>query len=125
VERATTRFAVARNRVGLRSWTVSTAGQATTCSSPATDYFIFDSPLDPVKNVDHITNFAVANDVGIQQDKILLSDAVFTDLAPNMPESKFSTFVKETSNGDLLYNGTLFAHVDAAVSLLYSNFQIF
>jgi Ca2+-binding RTX toxin-like protein len=98
-------------------------GNDTLIGGPGADYFMFDSPLVPA-NVDHIVNFNVASDRGIQADKILLDDEIFTDLKPNMSESAFDALVKETSNGDLYYEGKLFAHLDGAPQLLFSNYVI-
>jgi hypothetical protein len=46
-------------------------------------------------------------------------------LSPNMPEIAFDMHVHEAGDGDLTYNGKLFAHLDGAPLLSYSNFQIY
>jgi len=94
---------------------------------PGTDYFMFDAA--PVAaNVDEIRNFTVAGGHG-QPDKILLDDYVFTALSPSMPQSLFEALVKEMPNGDLLYEGQLFAHLDPVANgvphLTYADFQIY
>jgi len=94
---------------------------------PGTDYFMFD--VAPVAaNVDEIQNFTVAGGHG-QPDKILLDDYVFTDLKPNMSQALFQALVTEATNGDLFYEGHLFAHLDPTANgiphLSYSDFQIY
>lgn len=101
-------------------------GNDTLIGGPATDHFIFSSPsVVGISNFDTIKNFNVASDKGVQADEIWLNDFYFKDLSPDMPESKFWSLVHETPNGDLLYEGQAFAHLDGAPQLLYSNFHIY
>jgi Ca2+-binding RTX toxin-like protein len=106
-------------------------GNDTLIGSPGTDYFLFDSHLDPMTNVDHIQNFTVASAKGVPADKIWLNDIIFTDLfLENISSDKelemaFDAHIHEAANGDLTYNGILFAHLDGAPQLSYSNFQIY
>jgi len=82
-------------------------GNDTLIGGPGADYFMFDDVANNLpQSVDHVVNFTVASDRGVQADKILLNDVAFTDLDPNMSASAFYAHVHEAQTAIFFTMGT-------------------
>nr|WP_316653137.1 calcium-binding protein [uncultured Gellertiella sp.] len=116
-------------------------GNDTLTGGSGKDYFVFNTALDPMSNVDHITDFKPGDDV------IVLSNTIFTgmgigsitktaDFVANdtgIATKASDHIIYNTKTGQLYYdhdgaggdNAVLFAVLDTKVALHASDFYIF